>query len=74
MGSALEFMKKYEEGRTGTMSKIIGFMLLHSDNDKEYYNPHLSKQDEKLIFQILDKYGDSNESLRGELEVIEKGE
>lgn len=54
------------------MSKIIGIMLLHSDGDKEYYEPELSKQDQAAIYKILEKYGDDNESMRGELVVIEK--
>lgn len=53
------------------MSKIIGFMLRHSDGDKEYYEPALSAEDMAKIYRILCKYGDDNESLRGELEVID---
>ena len=52
-------------------SKIIGFMLLHSDGDKEYYSPELSERDKKAIFKILEKYGDSNESQRGNLKIVD---
>ena len=52
-------------------SKIIGFMLLHSDGDKEYYSPELSERDKKAIFKILEKYGDNNESSRGNLKIID---
>lgn len=52
-------------------SKIIGFMLLHTDGDKEYYNPQLSAEDQKKIYKILEKYGDNNESIRGNLKIID---
>lgn len=52
-------------------SKIIGFMLLHTDGDKEYYSPELSEKDQDAIFKILDKYGDDNESRRGNLKIID---
>jgi hypothetical protein len=52
-------------------SKIIGIMLLHSDGDKEYYSPALSEKDKKAIFKILEKYGDNNESERGNLKIID---
>jgi len=35
-------------------SKIIGFMLLHTDGDKEYYSPELSEKDQDAIFRILE--------------------
>ena len=34
-------------------SKVIGIMLQHSDGDKEYYEPELSKEDIEAIFKIL---------------------
>ena len=46
-------------------------MLQHADGDKEYYNPQLSGEDMQAIFNILDKYGDDNESLRGNLKITE---
>ena len=52
-------------------SKIIGIMLRHTNGDKEYYNPQLSQNDMDAIFAILDKYGDDNESIRGDLKVID---
>ena len=52
-------------------SKIIGIMLLHSDGDKEYYSPKLSEKDKNAIFKILEKYGDNNESCRGNLKIID---
>ena len=52
-------------------SKIIGFMLLHTDGDKEYYSPELSEKDQDAIFRILEKYGDDNESTRGNLKIID---
>jgi len=52
-------------------SKIIGFMLLHTDGDMEYYEPQLSNTDIDAIYQILDKYGDDNDSMRGTLAVID---
>lgn len=45
-------------------SKVIGIMLQHSDGDKEYYEPELSKEDIETIFKILEKYGDDNDSVR----------
>ena len=51
-------------------SKIIGIMLLHTDGDKEYYEPSLSSEDIDAIYKILDKYGDNNESIRGDLEIV----
>lgn len=53
------------------MSNIIGIMLLHSDGDNEYYHPQLSAEDQEAIFKILDKYGDNNDSIRGQLIVSE---
>lgn len=56
------------------MSKIIGFMLLHSDGDKEFWNLEVSEEDQATIFSILEKY-DSREfddSIRGDLKVTEK--
>ena len=53
------------------MSNIIGLMLQHDDGDKEYYEPQLTAQDQDTIFKILEKYGDDNDSMRGDLEVIE---
>ncbi len=59
------------------MSKIIGFMIKHSD-DKEYWSPKLSKEDENKIFSILEKYETSNaqfdDSIRGNLKVIDEDE
>jgi hypothetical protein len=52
-------------------SKIIGFMLLHTDGDKEYYSPKLSEKDMKAIYKILEKYGDDNESIRGNLKITD---
>lgn len=52
-------------------SKVIGIMLHHTNGDKEYYNPQLSQNDMDAIFAILDKYGDNNESIRGDLKVID---
>ena len=34
-------------------SKIIGFMLLHTDGDKEFYTPQLSAEDQQKIYKIL---------------------
>ena len=47
-------------------SKVIGIMLKHTDGDFEYYAPQISEEDQRKIFQILDKYGDDNPSTRGE--------
>ena len=55
-------------------SKVIGIMLQHSDGDKEYYEPELSKEDIETIFKILEKYGDDNDSVRGDLKVIDQEE
>lgn len=55
-------------------SKVIGIMLQHSDGDKEYYEPELSKEDIEAIFKILEKYGDDNDSVRGDLKVIDQEE
>lgn len=55
-------------------SIVIGIMLLHSDGDREYYEPDFSKEDIDAIYKILDKYGDNNESIRGNLRVIDKDE
>ena len=52
-------------------SQIIGFMLLHTDGDKEYYCPKISEKDMKAIYKILEKYGDDNESCRGNLKIID---
>ena len=46
-------------------------MLLHTDNDREYYEPELSQADMKAIYKILEKYEDDNESIRGNLKVID---
>ena len=46
-------------------------MLIHCDGDKEYYSPKLTTEDQNAIFKILDKYGDNNDSIRGELAVHE---
>lgn len=53
-------------------SIIIGIMLQHTDGDKEYYSPKLSNKDIGEIYKILDKYGDNNESIRGNLKVIDE--
>lgn len=55
-------------------SKVIGIMLQHSDDDKEYYEPELLKEDIEAIFKILEKYGDDNDSIRGDLKVIDQEE
>ena len=55
----------------GKESQIIGIMLQHTDGDKEYYTPELTKKDRAAIFSILEKYGDNNESKRGDLAVID---
>ena len=55
-------------------SKILGFMLQHTDGDKEYYEPELSADDMRAIYKILEKYGDNNESARGDLAVIDLNE
>lgn len=52
-------------------SKVIGIMLQHTDGDKEYYEPNLTDDDIKAIYKILEKYGDDNDSLRGNLAVID---
>lgn len=52
-------------------STIIGIMLLHTDGDREYYEPNLSEEDITAIYKILDKYGDDNESTRGNLRIID---
>ena len=62
---------KFDYVTGGKTSKIIGVMLQHSDGDKEYYNPNLSRRDEMKIFEILEKYGDNNESKRGDLAIID---
>lgn len=56
----------------GDMKKSIvkGIMLQHTDGDLEYYEPEFSDEDMDAIFKILDKYGDDNWSIRGELDVI----
>lgn len=53
-------------------SKVIGLMLQHTDGDKEYYCPDFSSEDIAAIYKILEKYGDENESIRGDLEVVNK--
>lgn len=52
-------------------SMIKGIMLQHTDGDMEYYEPEFSEEDAAAIYMILEKYGDDNDSLRGELKVIE---
>lgn len=52
-------------------SIIIGFMLKHTDGDKEYYEPPLTNKDQDTIYRILAKYGDDNDSIRGELQVVD---
>lgn len=42
-------------------SKVIGIMLQHLE---------LLKEDIEAIFKILEKYGDDNDSVRGDLKVI----
>lgn len=56
------------------MSRIYGIMLKHTDGDYEYYMPELTEKDQKAIFKILEKYGDDNESMRGDLAVIDLDE
>ena len=46
-------------------------MLLHDDGDLEYYEPKLTTEDIDTIYRILDKYGDNNDSIRGDLVVKE---
>ena len=46
-------------------------MLRHSDGDYEYYEPKLSQDDMYIIYKILDKYGDDNYSIRGNLGVVD---
>ena len=53
-------------------SKIIGIMILHTDGDKEYYEPAFSQDDQAAIYKILEKYGDQNESKRGNLDVVDR--
>lgn len=53
-------------------SKVIGVMLCHDDGGKEYYKPQFTEEDIESIYKILDKYGDNNDSKRGELEVVER--
>lgn len=53
-------------------SIIIGIMLKHTDGDMEYYEPSLTDEDADAIFRILDKYGDDNPSVRGNLTVVEE--
>ncbi len=55
-------------------SKVIGVMLRHDDGDKEYYEPNFTEEDINAIYKILDKYGDENDSKRGELEVVDMTE
>ena len=55
-------------------SKVIGIMLQHSDGDKEYNEPELLKEDIEAIFKNLEKYGDDNDSVRGDLKVINQEE
>ena len=66
-------MNKYKvKGMKPAKSQIVGFMLRHSDGDSEYYEPALEPEDIAAIFRILDKYGDDNESIRGELVVVDE--
>ncbi len=53
------------------MSRIRGIMLQHTNGDLEYYEPEFSDEDMDAIFKMLDKYGDDNESIRGNLDVID---
>lgn len=55
-------------------SKVIGVMLRHSDGDKEYCEQQFTEEDINAIYKILDKYGDNNDSKRGELEVVDMTE
>ena len=52
-------------------SIIYGIMLQHTDGDKEFYKPAFTETDEKKIYNILEKYGDNNESARGDLSIID---
>lgn len=52
-------------------SIIKGIMLKHGDGDLEYYEPKLTDEDISAIYKILEKYGDSNDSVRGTLKVID---
>lgn len=54
------------------MTDIIGIMLKHTDGDEEYYSPKFTEEDKEVIFKILEKYGDDNESMRGNLVVIDR--
>lgn len=66
--------RKQDKRKEKTMEKsiIIGIMLQHADGGKEYYSPVLTEEDTAAIYSILEKYGDDNESKRGNLEIIER--
>ena len=54
-------------------SRIIGFMLKHSDGDKEFWSLNLTPSDMKAVYDILEKYDDAGvgSSIRGELDIID---
>lgn len=56
----------------GRKSKIIGVMLLHTDGDKEYWEPGLQPEDMDAIFKILEKYDGKGEDIRGNLKVFDE--
>ncbi len=73
IGSLLVEYADSDEANKRTSSAIIGFMIEHTDGDKEFWNLEVSAEDQKAIYEILAKY-DSDEyddSLRGDLKVIE---
>lgn len=70
----MQIMKIYGKTKMVEKSKVIGIMLQHSDGDKEYYEPELLKEDIEAIFKILEKYGDDNDSIRGDLKVTDQEE
>lgn len=45
-----------------------------AEGEKAYYEPELLKEDIEAIFKILEKYGDDNDSIRGDLKVINQEE
>lgn len=52
-------------------SIIKGFMLLHTDGDREYYEPDINEKEQERIYKILDKHGDNFDSKRGDLAVLD---
>lgn len=71
-----KLLKEYEpseEANKKTSSAIIGFMIEHTDGDKEFWNLKVSEQDQKAIYEILAKYDSDkyDDSIRGDLAVVE---